>query len=83
MNRMVLPIFHVSLHPTLAFVNGLLMNTPQIVLIRCHQFPAGALIDTMDDIKTCMHADGNDLVERENLMQRRKKIFARQKVLRG
>lgn len=69
----VLPIFNVSLHPTLAFINGLLMNPPQIILIQCHQFPAGTLIDTMGDIKACVGVDRKDLAERENLMPKRNK----------
>lgn len=76
---MVLHIFHVSLHPTLAFVNGLLMNPTQMILIQCHQFPAGTLIDAMGDIKACMGVDS----QKKNLMLKRRKIFARQKVLSG
>lgn len=85
---MVLHVVHVSLHPTLAFVNHLYKNPLQIILIRCYPFTARTLtdttlIETMGDIKAYVHVDGNDLVERGNLMQKRWKTFARKKVFNG
>lgn len=61
------------LHAAFAFETGLFMNSPQITLIWCQQFPAGTLIDTMVVITACLYADGNDEVERENLMMQRQK----------